>query len=101
MLPDSSIALSMSSGKVLSRPDRGWEQAADDSADTVAVGPSDAHRGVRTLRAHTWRGGAHQLPDRAAGRRGAQRARDRLARPARTASGAQGAASISNRWPGS
>src|ERR1700694_4295516 len=95
MLPSSSIALCMSSGKVRFRPDRGWEQAADDSADTVALGPSDAQRSVRTVRADTWSSGADQLPDRAAGRRRAQRPGDRLAGPAWAASGAQGAASVS------
>jgi hypothetical protein len=42
MLPVSSITVEASSGKVRSRPDRGWEDAADDSADTVALGPSGA-----------------------------------------------------------
>src|SRR6266545_4163124 len=52
MLPDSSIAVCISSGKVRSRPDRSQEQAADDGADTVALGPSDADYGVGALRAH-------------------------------------------------
>jgi hypothetical protein len=41
MLPDSSIALSMASGKVRSRPDRSRRNAADDCADTFAAGSSD------------------------------------------------------------
>src|ERR1700730_17992872 len=104
MLPDSSIAVFMSSGKVRFRPDRGWEQAANEGADTVALGLSDADYGVRTLRAHTWSGGTHELPDRAAGRRRAQRARDRLAGPARATPGGQRTASVSVRglgWLGS
>src|SRR5690349_12098708 len=100
MLPDSSIAVCASSGKVRFRPDRGWEQAANDVADTVAPGPSDADCGVRTLRAHTWSGGTDELPDRAAGRRGAQRARDRVAGPAWATPGAQSTASVSGRRPG-
>src|SRR5579859_1083719 len=94
MLPDSSIAVFISSGKVRSRPDRGWEQAANDGADTVALGPSDADCGVRTLRAHTWSGGTYELPHRAAGRRRAQRARDRLAGPAWATPGAQSTAGV-------
>src|ERR1700730_4147668 len=100
MLPDSSIALMMSSGKVRSRPDRSQEQAADDSADTVASGPSDADCGVRALRAHTWSGGADELPDRAVGRRRTQRARGRVAGAPWAAPGAQSAASVSVRRPG-
>src|SRR6266542_2872971 len=100
MLPGSSIALCMSCGKVQSRPDKSRENAADDSANTVALGPGDADCGVRALRAHSWSGGTDELPDRAAGRRRAQRARDRLAGSAWVPPGAQSAASVSVRGPG-
>src|SRR6266540_279077 len=104
MPPASSITVEVSSGKVRARPDTGWEDAVDDSADTVALGPSGARRSVRTLRAHARGRGAHQLPDRAAGRRGAACPRDRLAGPSRSRSGTQDIASVPARgrgWAGS
>jgi hypothetical protein len=51
MLPWRSIGIGMISGKVCSRSDMGREHAADGGADTVALGPSDADRRVRTLAA--------------------------------------------------
>ncbi len=53
MLPVSSIAVDPSSGKVPSRPESRREDAADDGADTLALGHSGARRMARTLRAHT------------------------------------------------
>src|SRR5215207_23531 len=100
MLPGSSIGVGMSSGKVQFRPDRGRENAADDRADTVALGPSDAERRVRTLRGHAWSRGTHQLPDRVAGRRRTPRSRDCVAGPARAGSSAHGPASVSGRGVG-
>lgn len=57
MLHVSSITVEVSSGKVRYRPDKGREDAAGDSTDMVALGPSGAHRRVRTLtttRAERW-----------------------------------------------
>src|SRR6266542_2918401 len=90
MLPGSSIGVGMGSGKVQLRPDRGRENAANDRPDTVALGPGDADRGLRTLRARPQCGGADELPDRVAGRRRTPRSRDRMAGPSWAGSGAQG-----------
>src|SRR6266511_2905629 len=100
MLPGSSIGVGMGSGKVQLRPDRGRENAANDRPDTVALGPGDADRGLRTLRARPQCGGADELPDRVAGRRRTPRSRDRMAGPSWAGSGAQGPASISGRGIG-
>src|SRR5450759_83852 len=100
MLPVRSITVESSSGKVQSRPDRGWEDAADDRPDTPAIGRSLARRRFRAVRAHTRSRRAHQLSDRAAGRRRTACYRDRLAGAARSGSGAQGAAPVPDRGPG-
>src|SRR6266511_1021823 len=89
MLPGSSIGVGMSSGKVQLRPDRGRENAANDRPDTVALGPGDADRGLRTLRARPQCGGADELPDRVAGRRRTPCSRDRMAGRSWAGSGAQ------------
>src|ERR1700759_3041246 len=100
MLPQSRTGVGVSSGKVQSRLARSQESVADDRPDAIAFGPVNAYRGVRSIRARTWRRGANELPDGAVGRRGTACDRDCMAGPTWAGSGAHRAASLSSGGPG-
>src|SRR5919201_3708649 len=96
MLPDKSLVKVRRSG-IVDRPDTGWEHAADETTASAAVGPGDARGRRRAVRTGAQRRRAHQLPDGAAGRRGPEPHRDRLAGAPRARASADGPAPVPER----
>src|SRR5712671_2728464 len=96
MLPDKSLIKVLRSGIVL-RPDTGWEHAADETTAAVAIGSRDARGCGRAVRTGAQRRGAHQLSHGAAGRRGPESDRDRLAGAPRARTSAHGPAPVPER----
>src|ERR687883_564191 len=96
MLPDKSLVDVLRSGIVL-RPDTGWEHAADETTAAAALGPRDARGRRRAVRTGAQRRRAHQLSNGAAGRRGPEPHRDRLAGTPRARTGADGPAPVPER----
>src|SRR2546423_831004 len=88
------------SGIVVVWPERGVEETGDARTVAVAIGSRDARGGGRAVRTgvHAYR--AHQRAGGVAGGRRADGHGDRLAGAARTRSGAQDPASVSERGSG-
>src|SRR5918998_554690 len=97
MLPVESGVIWGVSGIVHFRLDMSREDRADARAVATAAGPDDAGGRGRAVRAPTRGDRTHQLPDRAAGGRGAPCSRDRLARPTWAAPGPQSPATVPGR----
>src|SRR5262252_5722406 len=100
MLPVESGVIGRYSGIVLSRLDMSQEDDGDARAVAVAVGSEDTGGRSRAVRAHARGSRAHELPDRAAGRRGTACPRDRLAGATWPPPGAQSAAAVRDRGAG-
>src|ERR671935_1807641 len=100
MLPPNSVMNRIGSGIVVVRLEMSREDVADAGAVAIATGAGCARGGGRALRecAHAYR--AHQLSNRAAGRRRADGHGDRLAGAAWTRPGAQDPAPVPQRRPG-
>src|SRR5262249_50928440 len=78
MLPDRHCVKLVSSGMLILRPDRGWEENADGGAAEGAPGAGAACGGRPTLPSSARCRDAHALPDDPAGGRWQARPTDRL-----------------------